>query len=256
MVVSFIQSGTYSDKIMDRINISIPQPCHENWGTMTPEGKGRFCASCQKNVIDFTNASDREILTAFQKNENLCGRFLESQLNRDLIKPERKNPLWLATTSAMISFIGFGTQEAIAQNKAKIEQTDKKILKNLDKPTSDNILVSGIVYDENNTPIPHLGLYVRGAKIGETNENGNFSIYTHLRSRIVFRNADDDDDDATDYYVRKENNANIEINTVKYIRVVKSRIVLGGSTVVKAESITKGRTFFGKILYRIGNLFR
>lgn len=113
---------------MAKIHINIPEPCHEDWHAMTPEDKGRFCNSCQKKVFDFTKSSDREIVTVFQQNKNLCGRFLDSQLNRDLIKPEKKNPVWLATTSTIISLIGFGTHETIAQtNTVQKEQTEKRI---------------------------------------------------------------------------------------------------------------------------------
>ena len=55
----------------NKINISIPQPCHENWQEMTTIDKGRFCNSCQKKVFDFTFSTDKEIINVFEKNSNL-----------------------------------------------------------------------------------------------------------------------------------------------------------------------------------------
>jgi len=234
---------------MAKINISIPKPCHENWQNMLPDNKGRFCLSCQKNVFDFTKATDGEIVAAFQHNQNLCGRFLKSQLNRDLIKPEKKSKVWLATTSALISFIGLGNQETLAQEEIKTEQTDKKVLNITDTVAQENILVAGIVYDENKRPIPHIGIYLKGVKIGETNENGNFSITTHLKSRIVFRYAEEDDYDGTDYYVKNNYNNNIEINKEK-----KNEMIMKSYEVGRIQ--IKKRTFFGRVLHAIGNLFR
>lgn len=106
------------------IQIAIPQPCHEKWDEMTPTDKGRFCASCQKNVTDFTKASDREIANAFNSEKNLCGRFSPSQLNRDLIVPKEKSTAWTAIAAGVISFITLGSHKATAQETVKTEQTD------------------------------------------------------------------------------------------------------------------------------------
>lgn len=80
---------------MKKINLSIPKPCHENWDGMTPSDKGRFCASCQKTVTDFTNMSDRQIAEFFKKTSgSVCGRFYQDQLNRDVEIPKKRIP-WL-----------------------------------------------------------------------------------------------------------------------------------------------------------------
>lgn len=70
--------------------ISIPEPCHENWNDMSITEKGRFCSSCSKVVVDFTNRSKASILQEYLNSdpngEKLCGVFKNSQLdeiNRD-----------------------------------------------------------------------------------------------------------------------------------------------------------------------------
>ncbi|OUS01377.1 hypothetical protein A9Q86_06220 [Flavobacteriales bacterium 33_180_T64] len=64
--------------------ISIPKPCHENWLEMTPNEKGRFCQSCSKTVIDFTqmNTSDLQKFIHNNKQQRICGYIKQSQLNR------------------------------------------------------------------------------------------------------------------------------------------------------------------------------
>ncbi|MCD0480477.1 TonB-dependent receptor plug domain-containing protein [Chryseobacterium sp. LC2016-29] len=68
------------------MKIILPKPCQENWETMSPQEKGRFCAVCSKTVRDFTNDSDDEILDYFSEHssQNICGNFYESQLNRNM----------------------------------------------------------------------------------------------------------------------------------------------------------------------------
>lgn len=65
---------------MKKFKIEIPNPCHEDWNTMTPEAKGRFCSSCEKIVIDFTGMTSREISQTLKSQKNVCGRINESQL--------------------------------------------------------------------------------------------------------------------------------------------------------------------------------
>ena len=80
---------------MKKINLSIPKPCHENWDAMTKADKGRFCASCQKTVIDFTSMSDRQIAEFFKKPpSSVCGRIYNDQLNSDIVIPKKRIP-WI-----------------------------------------------------------------------------------------------------------------------------------------------------------------
>lgn len=70
------------------LKISIPTPCHQDWGTMTPNEQGRHCTSCAKTVVDFTGMSDEEVKYFFinKKEEKVCGRFKNEQLHRIVIE--------------------------------------------------------------------------------------------------------------------------------------------------------------------------
>ena len=66
--------------------ISIPEPCHEDWNSMTPDANGKFCNSCSKSVVDFTNKTDAEIhaIMMERKDQRVCGHFKTTQVNRHL----------------------------------------------------------------------------------------------------------------------------------------------------------------------------
>ena len=65
---------------------TIPTPCHENWSEMTPTEQGRFCAACQKQVIDFSTMNDEEFNLFMQNykiqnpNASLCGRVQKNRI--------------------------------------------------------------------------------------------------------------------------------------------------------------------------------
>lgn len=126
--------------------VTIPEPCHEKWSEMTPAGRGRFCAACQKTVRDFTFATDSEIVNAVNSEANLCGRFTSSQLDRKLHlnRPARKK---YSVAAGIVALLGFGGYEANAQEPIKIEKQDNK---NQAAATeiSKKMLVKGVIFDE------------------------------------------------------------------------------------------------------------
>ncbi len=79
-----------------KLQLSIPKPCHENWDNMTPVQQGKFCGSCQKQVVDFSNMSDRQVAEFFKKPStgSVCGRFMTDQLDRSIEIPKKRIP-WL-----------------------------------------------------------------------------------------------------------------------------------------------------------------
>lgn len=116
-----------------KIQLSIADPCHENWDKMTPSEQGRFCGACQKQVVDFTNMSDREIAQFFKKPSmgSVCGRFMQDQLDRDLEIPKKRIP-WLkyffqiAIPAFLASTKVYSQGEPKVMGKQKIESPKKK----------------------------------------------------------------------------------------------------------------------------------
>ena len=81
-----------SNYIVMKYTITIPEPCHENWQNMTPTAKGKFCGSCEKEVLDFSNDSMVSLSKALDSGSKLCGRFRPDQLNRS-IRSSRGNAI-------------------------------------------------------------------------------------------------------------------------------------------------------------------
>ncbi|KAF2508723.1 hypothetical protein EYY60_16510 [Flavobacterium zhairuonense] len=162
----------------NKIKISIPESCHENWLEMSKTEKGKFCSACQKNVIDFTKSSDREIILAYKKEEKLCGRFRISQLDREMVIPKEKKSIWIIAAASLIAFLGLGNQTAKAQGKIRIEQTDKKQLSDLVKVrTNGKNKYSGVILDEKNNPLPGATVLIKNTLNGvQTDVDGKFSL--------------------------------------------------------------------------------
>jgi len=69
-----------------KVYLQIPEPCRENWDAMSPVEQGRFCNSCNKQVVDFSAMTDKEILKVLsQQSGSTCGRFVSDQLNKPLV---------------------------------------------------------------------------------------------------------------------------------------------------------------------------
>lgn len=70
-----------------RISLRLDEPCHQKWSEMTPSDQGRYCDSCEKNVIDFSQMTDNEILKFLGENKTgFCGQFRASQLDRPFVE--------------------------------------------------------------------------------------------------------------------------------------------------------------------------
>ncbi|MCH3880750.1 MULTISPECIES: carboxypeptidase-like regulatory domain-containing protein [Tenacibaculum] len=166
-----------------KYQLSIPKPCHENWAKMSPVQKGKFCKSCNKEVIDFTKLTDAKITSIVSGSKNVCGRFKNTQLEREIETPQNKNLSKVAASFALISMIS-GAEPMFSQGKVnkveshhfkKVNPTIEAVF--LDKEVkTDSILIKGTIKDITG-PLPGAAIILKGTTIGvETDFDGNFSI--------------------------------------------------------------------------------
>lgn len=102
--------------------ITIPEPCHENWAAMTDAEKGRHCAVCDKVVKDFTGMKNEEIVAVITSaEENVCGRFYVDQVKPSgilqMISMTWKRLVWGKMLLPAMSVLGLGvfSKAAVAQ---------------------------------------------------------------------------------------------------------------------------------------------
>lgn len=186
---------------MKKINLSIPQPCHEDWNKMMPLEKGRFCNSCNKTVIDFTNMNDRQLAEFFKKPVNsACGRFQPGQLNRNILIPKKRIP-WVRyffqfTLPAFLISMKAGAQKnrpivgdtTICTNVSSEEKTIGKIgFMAVEKKPADRIKeIQGKVIDDKGLAVPFATVLIKGSPNGTIcDKNGIFKLSVKDQRNII-----------------------------------------------------------------------
>ena len=119
--------------------------CNRNWEDMTPVAGGRFCNSCQKKIVDFTDKTNDEIAAYLMGSTTaVCGNFKQSQLLPSLPKPIWKR--WLSA-AAMFAAVFMGIKEASAQTNHAPDSS-----KSVQKNKFNNMLGGEIVLVSYNSP--------------------------------------------------------------------------------------------------------
>lgn len=180
----------------EKLQLSVPRPCHENWNNMTTAEKGRFCNACQKQVIDFTGMSDTQI-AAFFKNTNtsVCGRFMNDQLNRDLEIPKKRIP-WLKYFFGIALPAFLFSAKAKAQGEAKVMTGDTVIVPlkgkvnaavKIEQKAAPEKIIKGKVADMDGRPIAGATIVVKGTTLATASDlNGDFKlVYKNEEKNIV-----------------------------------------------------------------------
>jgi len=229
---------TNETSLMKKINLSIPKPCHENWDVMTPSEKGKFCGSCQKTVIDFTEMSDRHIAEFFKKpSTSVCGRFYQNQLYKEIDLPKKRIP-WLkyffqialpaflvsikanaqktkvlmGDTTYCIQTMGFVSSKAIAE-----------------KSTEPNV-VNGQIIDQDGNKIAFATIIIKNSQVGiQSDGDGKFQLKAHPDSTLVFSAVG---------YRTKEIKLNDQTNDL-LVSFERVDMVLSGEVVVVGYTIRK-----------------
>jgi hypothetical protein len=166
------------------IKITIPEPCSHNWQNLTIVEQGRFCASCDKVVIDFRKMSDDELLDYFKNHQgNVCGNFNPIQTDRFILPLE-----YASKTSRFTKFFAtiLGIFLSLTAKSQSVDSTQRKPITEINPlPTGNKIVETNprcaIKIEE-----PLIQGRVGGVCISPTvvENNGNVSLKNHFFNRI------------------------------------------------------------------------
>lgn len=156
---------------MSKFKISVPQPCTQPWGQMQPSKDGRFCGSCEKEVIDFRTWSMNELVDWFSKaDQKVCGHFKSSQLDA-VQKDEVRRRTWtfsskiilascltLFTSTKVWSAAQLRSGDAIYEDKNYIKKAVPML-----KQSTDTLMIKGRVKDsEGQLGLPSVTVAIKG----------------------------------------------------------------------------------------------
>lgn len=153
---------------------------------MTARGCGRFCAFCEKEVIDFTQMNDADFVAYFRnskKSNSACGRFTERQLKIEipnkslsLLSFAKMNKYVAASVLAVAGLSGkvFGQENRVVQTSVSSD-----VAKAIDQKTikDDSIVIRGRVLDKDSEGV--IGAEVKVENTDHetmTDLDGNFEI--------------------------------------------------------------------------------
>lgn len=160
------------------IVVTVALPCAEPWEQMTPTARGRHCAACAQEVVDFTRKTDAELLAWFQQSGHhaACGRFRLDQLDRPLLPPPAPAPRWRGWLAALLALWTWRTAApaaAIGQQRPTQHLQPRPVSLSLPNST-----LRGQVLDQRSgLPLPNVEVQLDGTDlVAQTDTNGSFAL--------------------------------------------------------------------------------
>lgn len=174
------------------IKIKIADPCHENWDKMLEEekarpddsvGRGRFCLSCQKAVVDFSRMTNEDIINYFEQNagKKVCGRIATHQHNTPISNYRKVITPWFNKyVAGFLMAVGFYNPSKAQTTNAVPEQHMMKgeMVAMPVKQTNKKLVVNGRVLDQKTKKgIKGAIVSIEGSDIkATTDKNGSYTI--------------------------------------------------------------------------------
>ncbi|MBL7718071.1 MAG: hypothetical protein JNL72_04485 [Flavipsychrobacter sp.] len=161
-------------KVTKGFELKIDNPCAENFDAMPRTNCGMFCGKCQREVVDFTNLTDVELIDILKRKPDTCGLYRGDQLNKfyqyDEVKPERRPVRFWMGVLTFISLLGFKQADAQVKSKPGQHQEGSK-----SKAIPNNARVYCKAVDVDGHPFKHLKI-TAGNEVVETDDHGLFDI--------------------------------------------------------------------------------
>jgi CarboxypepD_reg-like domain len=197
--VCIITENINDTTMKTNFQISIPTPCHEDWGKFTPTSTGGFCGSCQKNVIDFSAMSESQLVAYFRDlpadNQHLCGRFRDEQLQKNY-DIESWFPAWNITDTTINYEVPI-TQFNTTSNTISLPLIRKmKMVRNMtmavltfafSESYGQQKQIAGQVVDTEGLPLPGVSISIKNSKKGiSSDKDGKYNLAVEDKDTLVF----------------------------------------------------------------------
>lgn len=167
-------------------SIQVPESCHEDWNEMTPTAQGRFCQACERNLVDFTQMSDTQLVHYFRTNKGkICGRFNLTQLDRKLNYPQATKPIYSKAVGLLFSgLLTASTLEAQQSETAfplpiveAVEKEEAILIEGPQKVEETPFEVKGTITDEDGEALIGATVLLKGSQQGTiTDIDGKFNM--------------------------------------------------------------------------------
>ena len=240
---------------MKKIQLSIPEPCHENWDHMTPTQQGRFCNACAKQVIDFSEMSDSEVLNYFSKvkNEKVCGRAYPDQLDRTIAALPTKKIYWYWNYVIALFLLLAKSSGSKAQSRKgmiarmPVAEVNRKVP---EIPVVKQFIIHDFVADEHGQPIPFASIRLLNGTAGViADENGKFTLAIgQLNSTIEVSALNYETKQVVIY-----NESAREIVLTRSTELMKEVVINAGSSMkgaLRCTTVTMGAMISGRTVRR------
>lgn len=215
---------TLKPTIIDMENkLKIAEPCHENWSEMTPVEKGKYCAVCAKQVVDFSENSKEEIMAYLDEAEGqTCGRFKKGQIdvygdsNSAIKKPITS--LYKTIAASILAVLGAGVPSAFAQDCEYLEMGEVAYGPTETVVTNDsNISIKGEIFSHDQlVENAKVSIYAGGKLIKSalTKTNGKY-VFEIGKGTLV-----------NNRFTVKVFAANLETKTIENLEATKTEIII------------------------------
>lgn len=159
---------------------SVPNPCPKAWAAMTPTADGRFCSSCQHEVVDFSRMTDAEVTAWLTRPTagSVCGFFRAEQFAPVLPAPPPRWRRWLVTALALLGLepVLTACQTTAPQNAPAVGATEQADT-HATAPEGRVTIRGRVLDDSTGTGVQGAEIFIGDTKYGAvTDEQGNFSF--------------------------------------------------------------------------------
>ncbi|GAA4198412.1 hypothetical protein GCM10022289_07090 [Pedobacter jeongneungensis] len=205
-----------------RINeVTIAEPCSQNWDEMEKGAGFNFCTACSKNVIDFSGYTSAEIIQVLASSgSSVCGRLSQSQLNQlnlQLSIVPTRNRNWMKYLGVLAIGMSIFVMDARAENlKMPIEITKSINNKTDDKKPVVPKKIYGYVIGADKKPAAGIRLSILDTKYATlTDKNGRYEIlldskFNSSKNQLIVESIRYSAFLTLDFFKEKQNNLQLK----------------------------------------------